>query len=185
MTTTQTRLTYQDYLDSPETKCRYDIVDGEMIMAAGPTRHHQTISGNTYRPVQRFVSERGLGEVWYAPLDVIVQQEPLRVRQPDLLFVSNENSGILGDRINGGPDLVVEILSPSNSRADIESKLSDYARIGVRECWLVSPEAHTAEVLQLEGGEWKRLFIRGIGERIESAVLPGLELAVSEIFQGV
>ena len=56
------------------------------------------------------------------------------MRQPDLLFVSNENSGILGDRIEGGPDLVVEILSPSNSRVDIDSKLADYAQIGVREC---------------------------------------------------
>ena len=183
MTTTQTRLTYQDYLEYPETKSRYDIVDGEMIMAAGPTRFHQTISGNIYDPVRRFVRENGLGAVWYAPLDVIVQQEPLRVRQPDLLYVSNDNSGILGDRINGGPDLVVEILSPSNSRREIESKLSDYAQIGVRECWLVSPEARTAEVLQLESGEWKRLFIRGAGERIESVVLPGLELEITEIFQ--
>ena len=184
MVTTQTRLTYQEYLNEPETKARFDIVDGKVIMVAGPTRYHQIILGNVYRPVYLVVSERELGEVLFAPLDVIVQQESLRVRQPDLLFVSNENSGILGDRINGGPDLVVEILSPSNSRIEIESKLSDYARIGVRECWLVSPEAHTAEVLQLEGEEWKRLYIRGIGERIESAVLPGLELAITEILQG-
>ena len=192
MTTTQTaRLTYQDYLDSPETMLRYEIVDGELIMSAAPNLHHQRTSRRTFRPLDRFVTERGVGEILYAPVDVIVQQEPLRVRQPDLLFISNERATITQeDRIHGGPDLVVEILSPSNSRIEIESKLSDYARIGVRECWLVSPEAHTAEahtaeVLQLEGGEWKRLFIRGIGECIESVVLPGLELAVSEIFQGV
>ena len=90
--------------------------------------------------MERFVSEHRLGGVWFAPLDVIVRQEPLRVRQPDLLFVSNENSGILGDRIEGGPDLVVEILSPSNNRVDVDSKLEDYAQIGVRECWIVSPQ---------------------------------------------
>ena len=78
----------------------------------------------------------------------------------------------------------MEILSPSNSRADIESKLADYAGIGVRECWLVAPEGQTIEVLQLESGEWKRLSIRGVGENVETAVLQGLELPVLEIFQG-
>ena len=183
-TTATNRLTYEEYLKEPYTMSRFDIVDGEVIMSAGPTRPHQIISGNVYRPVHRFASEGGLGEVLYAPVDVVVRQEPLRVRQPDLLFVANENSSILGDRINGGPDLVVEILSPSNSRADIESKLADYAGIGVQECWLVAPEGQTIEVLQLEGGEWKRLAIRGVGENVETAVLRGLELPVLEIFQG-
>ncbi len=69
-----------------------------------------------------------------------------------MLYVSNENSGILGDRINGGPELVVEILSPGNSRAKIEGKLADCAHIGVGECWLVAPEGQTIEVLLLECG---------------------------------
>jgi Uma2 family endonuclease len=56
---------------------------------------------------------------------------------------------------------VVEILSQSNSRADIESKLADYARIGVRECWLVAPQGRTVEVLELDAAEWRRLSIRG------------------------
>ena len=184
MTTTGTKLTYEEYLNEPYTLSRFDIVDGEVIMSAGPTRPHQIVSGNIYRPVYRFVSEGGMGEVLYAPVDVVVQQEPLRVRQPDLLFVCNQNSDILGDRIQGGPDLVVKILSPSNSRAEIESKLSDYAEIGVRECWLVAPQGRTVEVLQLDGGEWKRLSIRGVGEDVETVVLQGLELTVSEIFQG-
>ncbi len=104
----------------------------------------------------------------YAPMDVVVQQEPLQVRQPDLLFVSNERAYIIqGDRIHGAPDLVVEILSPGNSRADIESKLSDYAEIGVRVGWMVSPEGRTVEVLQRNAGKWERLFIRGTGETLE------------------
>lgn len=187
MTTLQTgtKLTYEEYLNEPYTMLRFDIVDGEVIMSAGPTRPHQIISGNIYRPVHRFVSENGMGEVLYAPVDVVVQQEPLRVRQPDLLFTSNENASILGDKIEGGPDLVVEILSPGNSRAEIEGKLADYARIGVRVCWLVYPQARAVEVLTIEAGEWRRLYIRGGGERIESPVLPGLELEVSDVFQGV
>lgn len=184
MTTIQTKLTYGEYLNEPYTMLRFDIVDGEVVMSAGPTRPHQIASGNIYRPVHSFVTGKGMGEVLYAPVDVVVQHDPLRVRQPDLLYVSNENAGILGDRIEGGPDLVVEILSSSNSRSDIESKLSDYAQVGVRECWLIAPQGRTVETLQLEAGEWQRIAIRGVGESVATVALLGLELAVSDIFQG-
>ena len=184
MPTTRIQLTYEEYLNEPYTLSRFDIVDGEVFMSAGPTRPHQLVSGNIYRPVHSFVTGRGMGEVLYAPVDVVVQRDPLRVRQPDLLYVSYENAGILGDRIEGGPDLAVEILSPSNRRSDIEEKLSDYAQVGVKECWLFAPDGRTVETLQLDGGEWKRLAIRSVGENVETMVLLGLELAVSDIFRG-
>ena len=184
--TTQTRLlTFADYLNEPETMERFEIIDGEVVMAASPTRYHQIASGNIYRPVHQFVSQRGLGEVLYAPMDVVVQRDPLRVRQPDLLFVSNERAEILGDRIYGGPDLVVEILSPSNRGAYIENKLADYARINVRECWLVCLPMRTVDILRLEGGEWRLAGVRGPGDRVESGVLPGLDLEVDRIFRGI
>ena len=127
-----------------------------------------------------------MGEVLYAPLDVVAQLEPLRVRQPDLLLISKERAGIVREgRIYGGPDLVVEILSRGNRRAEMEGKLADYAAIGVRECWLVSPEAHTVEVLALDNGGWQRVSIRGVGEQVESVALAGLELGVGAIFRGV
>ncbi len=177
-------LTYEEYLNEPETMEKLEIIDGEVIMAAAPNRYHQITLGDLYTPVRSFVRERRLGEVLFAPVDVVVQQEPLRVRQPDLVFVSNERADILGDRINGGPDLVVEILSPSNRGTYTQSKLADYARINVLECWLVSWITRTVEVLRLESGEWQRAYIRGPGERIESAVLPGLNLDIADIFQG-
>ncbi len=186
MTTTQTKLlTYQEYLKEPETKLRFDIVDGKVIMSAAPSAYHQRTLRSAFRPLDRFVVERGLGEILFAPIDIVIQRDPLRTRQPDLLFISNESAGIIqDDRIHGGPDLVAEILSPSNNRREIEGKLADYASINVRECWLIAPEGQTIEVLQLEGGEWKRLSIRGIGENVETVVLQGLELNVTEIFQG-
>ena len=186
MTTTQTKLTYEEFLNEPVTMLRYDIVDGEVIMSAAPNPYHQRTSRRIFRPLDRFVTERGLGEVLYAPLDIIIQRAPLRTRQPDLLFISSESADVIiqDDRIHGGPDLVVEILSPSNSRADIESKLSDYARIGVRECWLLAPQGRTVETLQLDVGDWNRLDIRGPGENVETVVIQGLELPVSDIFEG-
>ncbi len=179
------RLTYDQYIAAPEIKARYDILDGEMIMAPAPTFKHRVVSQRIFVPVYTFVTQQRLGVVLYAPLDVIIRTEPLHTRQPDLLYVSNENRHIIGDVVHGGPDLVIEILSPSNSRKDIESKLADYASVDVQGCWLVSPEAGTIEVLTLDYGEWKRVALYGFGDNLESGVLPGLELPVSEIFAGV
>ena len=181
---TQThRLTYEEYLKTPEIKARFDIVDGVMTIAPTPTVAHQTILGNLFWKLDQFVSEQQVGEVLFAPVDVIVQRDSLRTRQPDLLFVSNERASILGDQVDGGPDLVVGILSPSNSRSDLEAKLSDYATLRVSECWLVSPEARSVEILGLTEGSWVRLGISGLGELVRSRVLPELDLAVVQLFE--
>ena len=175
-------MTYQEYLDSPVTFERVDVVDGELIWAPKPDILHQLVLGDFSMVVHDFVDERKLGEVFYAPLDVIVSEDPLRVRQPDLMFISNENSGILGPCVHGGPDWIAEILRKDDNRRYIEGKLSDYAEIGVRECWIASIEACTVEVLQLEGRRWKRLCIKGIGESVESLVLAGFRVSVADVF---
>jgi Uma2 family endonuclease len=181
--TLQTRkLTYEEYLEGPEIKARFDIVDGVMITAPTPTLEHQRILGKLFLLVDQFVSERQLGEVFFAPLDVIIQREPLRTRQPDLLFVSNDRAGIMEEYIQGPPNLVAEILSPRNTRRDVDDKLSDYGRLGVEECWLVSPEARTVEVLRLDQQSLKRTSIHGLGDHVQSEVISGLSLAVGDLF---
>lgn len=183
MTLQTGRLTYAEYLESPETKQRYEIVDGKIIMPPSPTSADQRLLRQTFKLLDRFVSENKLGEVFFAPLDVVIQREPLRTRQPDLLFVSNAKSAIIGQVIEGAPDLVVEILSLGNTRAGMEEKLGDYSRLGVSECWLVSPEASSVEVLELVDGALQRLSICGLGDDVRSAVLTGLALTVGELFE--
>ena len=182
MTLQTQRMTYEEYLKGPEIKARFDIVDGVVIMAPSPTLEHQKILRQLFRSLDQFVANRDLGDVLFAPLDVLVQRDPLRTRQPDLLFVSSERAGILGQIVEGAPDLVAEILSPSNSRADVEAKLADYALLGVRECWLVSPEARSVEVLVLRQGSWARVGMWGIGDQVQSEVLPGIALPLVELF---
>ena len=183
MTLRTKKLTYQEYLEMTPVMGRCDIVDGELIVSSSPNREHQTISRRLFLDVNQFVTEHDLGEVWYAPLDVIIREEPLRVRQPDLLFVSNENRGILGHVIHGAPDLVVEILSPGNSRRDLESKLADYADLGIREsCRDVTASADSGSTGPVEQGDWKRLHLFGLGDEIKSIVLTGLVLPVAKIF---
>jgi Uma2 family endonuclease len=151
-------------------------------MAPAPTVIHQRILFRLARFLDQFVSEQQLGEVLIAPVDVIIGREPLRTRQPDLLFVSNEHTSILIDQVDGAPDLVAEILSPSNTRSDLGAKLSDYAALGVLECWLVSPEARSVEVLRLTEGSWVRIAISGLGEQIQSQILPELQIDIAQLF---
>jgi Uma2 family endonuclease len=116
-------------------------------------------------------------------VDVIIHRVPrLRTRQPDITFVSRARRSIVQDQIEGGPDLVIEVLSPGDTRKEIEQKLEDYARIGVRECWIVSIEAETVEVLQLSAKGVKRLGLYGSGDSVRSAVLPGLALPTKKMF---
>jgi Uma2 family endonuclease len=97
-------------------------------------------------------------------------------------FRSNARRAIIQERIEGGPDLVIEVLSPGDTRKEMEKKLTDYARIGVRECWFVSIEAETVEVLQLSIKGVKRLGLYGPGDLVRSAVLPGLALPIKKLF---
>ena len=182
--------TYEEYLALPETMQRYEIINGEIIMPPSPTVEHQWIVGRLFRALDRYVEEHQLGYVFMAPLDVQIPDERFRTRQPDLLFISVERSGFT-DRssvrgiqlLDVGPELVVEVLSSSDTPKIIREKLADYQKIGVCECWIISPESETVEVLSLTSNTTARITFGGIGDRIKSRVLPGLTLLVDEVFE--
>ena len=130
-----------------------------------------------------------MGVALIAPCDVVIRREPLRVRQPDVLFISAARGGVrrpadlVGlSRLDTPPDLVVEVLSPSNTRRQVEEKLADYRSIGVLECWLVNFPARTVEVLRLSGDGIAVLGVYGMGDVLRSEVLPGFELPIAHIF---
>ncbi len=179
---TQT-LTFDAYLALPEIKQRYEVIDGELIyMSPAPTPDHQILLRNLFRRLDRFVSEHNLGEVLFTPLDVLIRRAPLKTRQPDILFVSQARTGIIGRQlIEEGPDVVVEILSPANTRSELEEKLGDYWRIQVKECWLVSPEGMTIEVLRHGDRGYERTGLFGVGDEIRSEALPTFRLRVEDI----
>ena len=148
MASTKTKLTYENYMKTPDDE-RYELLDGELlVMEPAPLTAHQYVLGNLYHAMRLFSDERNLGEVYISPTDVVLSDTD--VVQPDLLFVSYERAHIVTrENIQGAPDLIVEVLSPSTAERDRTLKLDLYARHGVKEYWLVDPNAKTVMLLLL------------------------------------
>ena len=183
MATAPKPLDYAAYLKTPETMRRYDIVDGAMIfMSPSPDAPNQETSGEIYTLLKRHVERHRSGEVYYAPLDVFISKSPLCARQPDVLYISNSRLGLIDGPIHGGPDLVVEILSPGNGPAQVQQKLRDYAAAGVREAWLLDRNRKTITVLHPVKGEFRETAVFGVTQRLRSKVLPRLALPVRKVF---
>ena len=175
------KFTYEDYQHTPEDK-RYELLDGELVMVPAPNLEHQRIGIRLGVLLHGFVQERGLGEVFHAPCDVVLSNTD--VVQPDLLFVSNERAHLLlgGDNVRGAPDLVVEILSPSTAGRDRTLKRALYAKYGVKEYWLVDSDARTATVLRLGEDAFEVEAIYGEGQTMTSPTLAGFSVGLKEIF---
>ena len=175
--TSVAKLTYQDYRQLPEDGRRYEIVDGELYMTPAPTTHHQEVVGELFLSLSRYVKERGLGRVFVAPLDVVLSEHT--VVQPDIVFVSSTNVGIIKEEgIFGTPDLVVEVTSTSTGERDVGLKRRLYLRAGVREYWIVDPDEKSLTIVRPEGE--RRLA--GGGAELRHSVLAGLRLDLDELF---
>ena len=146
--TTRVRLTYEDYAALPDDGRRYELHEGELSVTPAPGLVHQATLRNLVVILHSHVSARGLGEVFPAPVDCIL--EDVTVVQPDIVFVEAARRSIMGERgIEGPPTLVVEILSPSRRQTDCTVKAGLYARYGVPWYWIVDPGMRTVEALAL------------------------------------
>ena len=176
--------TYEEFMALPEgDPVRYEILDGDLCMTPAPNTRHQDISGNLFGIVWNFLRINPVGKVFSAPYDVVFSKDPPQVAEPDLVFVSKEHSSIIGEKnIQGAPDLLVEILSEGTATRDRRKKHSLYERFGVPEYWIVDPETETAQVFRLVDGHYATALEFGLGDRLETALLPGLSIPLSEVF---
>jgi Uma2 family endonuclease len=185
MAKAKVKFTYEDYKSLPESETkRYELLGGELVMVPSPSTYHQRISRRLEFILQSFVQERGLGEVFYAPLDVVLGEgEEREVVQPDIFFISRERFGIIAEEeIRGAPDLVVEITSPATAQRDRTYKKTLYARHGVKEYWIVDPEAKTIDVYTLGERGFELVRTYKADEILKSPLLEGLEVPLGEVF---
>ena len=181
MAIVETKLTYTDYLTTPEDE-RYELLNGELIMAPAPLTDHQYVLGNLYLAVRLFVDAGDLGVVYISPTDVMLSD--VDVVQPDLLFVSHARAHIITrENIQGAPDLVVEVLSSSTATRDETVKRTLYARCGVKEYWLVDPDTRTVRVLLLDRHHFEEVGIYRSGQTVHSPILEGLAFDVADLFK--
>jgi len=174
--------TYEDYLRLPTDGWQYEIIYGRLFIVPAPMPIHQRIVRELLTALTVFLHHHPLGEVFPSPTDVLApgKAEPV---QPDLVFVTAERAHIVTQRaIEGAPDLAVEVLSPSNWLDDRRTKFTLYAEIGVREYWIVDPDERTVEVFSLQEGRYALVNRFGPDEILRSALLPGFEVAVGDLF---
>lgn len=181
-------LTYEQYLAEGRVEGRYDIIEGERIFMPGPTWRHQEVVGNMLLLLRDYGRSSGIGKAITAPFDVLISRTPrLHTRQPDVLFITKarlEESGMEPEAglLTVAPELVVEVLSPDEWRRTRTDKIADFQGIGVSECWIVSPQAETIEVLRLTPEHAETVAVYAYGQTLRSEIFPELTLPVAEIF---
>ena len=177
---TAVRLTYEDYAKTPDDE-RWELIDGELIMSDSPNLPHLRNQSELGYSMMQFVKQNDLGEVFYSDADIVLSDTV--VLKPDLSFVSKERAHILTyANIQGAPDLVVEILSPSTARRDWGVKRELYAKHGVKEYWIADPANKIVWVMLLKGGVLEIQQTCYPGDTIASSVLAGFTVEVDDIF---
>src|SRR5262245_2831289 len=175
-------LTYEDYVGLPDDGRRYEILDGELEVSPAPEPRHQAVSRNLLVLLHAHVQERGLGSIYYAPIDVILA--PTTVMQPDLVYVARGRESIITERaIEGSPDLVVEILSSWSVARDRGKKAKLYAHFGIRHYWVVDPRALLIDLYEVGEGKKYRLVARYEGAvRVRPSLFPDLEIDLGRVW---
>jgi Uma2 family endonuclease len=179
------KLTYEDLALFPDDGKRHEIIGGEHFVTPSPNRRHQAVLKNLVWALETYLRRQRLGTLYFAPLDVVLSHHD--VVEPDLLYVSAARSAILTEpNVQGAPDLVVEILSPSTRSRDERLKRDLYDRAGVAEYWIVDPEAETVKAFRRgERGLFGRPLLLTLrdGDTLSTPLLPGLEVSLAAVFE--
>lgn len=180
---TKTLLTAEELYAKPDHGGRTELVKGELIEMSPAGAEHGKLAMRLGRFVGNFVADHDLGEVYAAETGFTIAQNPDTVRAPDVTFVAKERIPMEGEPRGFwviAPDLVAEIISPSDRASDVQDKVTDYLTAGVRLVWLVDPQARTVTVYQ----SLHRIQILLAEETLTGEdVLPGFELPLSQLFQ--
>jgi Uma2 family endonuclease len=175
-------LTYDDYARlTPVDSGNYELHNGKIIFMASPIYQHQRISMKISSRLYFHVSTNDLGDVLAAPMDTIFT--PHDTFQPDILFVSKERIGIIDHQVKGAPDFIIEILSDGNSPKEMSHKKDIYESTGVKEYWFINLKKKTLTQYENVNNKFVERNIFKTEGIIQSIVVEGFEMKISDIFQ--
>lgn len=179
----RTRWTWAEFARLPsEGGTRYEVIDGELVVTPAPALRHQRIATEFVTILNNFAKGHQLGEVFTGPVDILFAEGDYL--EPDVVFVAKDRFHLYSDRgIEGPPDLVVEIVSPSTAGRDRGIKLERYRFFGVAEYWVVDPDTRSLEVWDLRG-DAREPVVLGPGDTLSWTPVDGaatLEVPVEEL----
>lgn len=182
MTLPRRRMTLAEFRTLPDDGQRYELLKGELFVTPAPSGRHQRISTALVGHLWTFTTTHQVGMLISAPVDL--RFSPEDSVQPDILFIRRERLSIYDEHegVVGVPDLLIEILSPSNPEHDLVKEREMYSRYGVPEYWIVDPVAETIHVLTQQGEGldlWQQF---GGSDQLTSPMLPGLRLDLAAVF---
>jgi Uma2 family endonuclease len=174
--------TVGDFLQLGEMSTPCELINGDLIMSPAPTPLHQTVSSNLNDLLKAEAKKRG-DTVLYAPIDVFIDNK--NVFQPDLIYITRQRGDIISLRgVEGAPDIIIEIVSPSSVFIDRNKKKRAYQNAGTREFWLVDPANKTLEIYLHDQADHDTPHLYLVEQGVvKSTVLPDLAFDLSSIFQ--
>jgi len=177
---TRALLTADDYFALPDDGKQYELLAGELYVNPTPSFPHQDVAKRLFLILQGFFEGKGLGEVFFAPLGVVLSQHD--VAEPDLLVVADP-SQFSQRGIEGAPLLVVEILSPSNARHDRVTKAARYLALGVEHYWIVDPRKRHLLCQRAENGHWAAVAEGSDGSLVSDPSWPELVVDMRRLWR--
>lgn len=178
----QVKFTYNDLLTAPDDGNRYELFEGELIVTPSPVEKHQRTVSNLMFLLGHHINKHELGRLYTAPIDVYFDEET--VVKPDLLFISTNRMKIIQEkRIEGAPNLVIEILSAGTEERDRGFKFQRYAKEGVEEYWLIDPEKEMLEIYRLTktGYDLQNKFSGQ--DNVHAPIFSGFTFPVNELWK--
>ena len=159
----------------------YELLNGHIVKKQAPSPQHQKAVANLNWFINNFIREHDLGDCYTSPIDVFFDK--YNNAQPDILFIKKDRLFIITkDGIQGHPDLIVEVLSPSSSRNDRIIKKKIYHEFGVSEYWIVDPIYKIVEIYSLENNAYTMTTMVAETGEIASKVLEGFKIDIEKIF---
>ncbi|HMY68756.1 MAG TPA: Uma2 family endonuclease [Leptospiraceae bacterium] len=176
--------TLDEFFALPEPKdfSKMELINGVLYMSPMPEWKHSNIIEKLDTTIKLHIHSRNIGGKLYSPRAGIKRTDTTWL-EPDLFYLSRESVLRFEKEIPTTADLVIEVLRPSTFEYDKTAKADTYEALGIRELWLIDPNASQVEVRENENADtkWDRIVIYEKGDLLESKVIEGLKISVEEI----